>query len=265
MVPAPADHRSLTRSFLRWWRDGIHQNGFLKTSLNLLNELATFLKESTPEYKRRRYGDIEYDWGTHVDTTSATVSFRDRLLGIFNSSYQATEAQLFQQMMAAFIEINGRAAIFGNSSQSPSGCPPLDLNQFCFIDLGSGKGRVLLMASEYPFRRIIGVELLPNLNAIAEENIRKFKSVSQKCFNIVSICADALDFDFPPEPIVLYLFNPFPASILERVIAKLELALDETPRPVFVLYHNPLLEHILSRSGKLKKLSGTHQYVIYGN
>jgi SAM-dependent methyltransferase len=265
-VPTSSEKRiSLARSFLRWWRDGIHHHGFSKTVRNLFRELATFLRESTPEYRRRRYGDIEYDWEAHVDTTSATVSFRDRLLGVFHSPYQATDPQLFREMMQAVIDSGRCSASASNLSQSPSSHSTLDLQHFCFIDLGSGKGRALLLASEYPFRRIIGVELLPHLNQIAEENIRRFQSPAQTCFNLVSLCADALDFQFPPEPTVLYLFNPFPLAVLEAVIHNLERSLDQAPRPLFVLYHNPLLEQVLSQSGNLNKLGGTHQYVIYGN
>jgi len=48
-----------------------------------------------------------------------------------------------------------------------------DFHDFIFIDLGSGKGRTLLMASDYPFRRIVGVELLLALHQIAQENLEQ--------------------------------------------------------------------------------------------
>src|SRR5580704_1011434 len=34
----------------------------------------------------------------------------------------------------------------------------INYSEFTFIDFGSGKARVLLLASDYPFRKIIGVE-----------------------------------------------------------------------------------------------------------
>ena len=49
------------------------------------------------------------------------------------------------------------------------------------------------------------------------------------------------------------------------MMVNLERSLRDQPRPVYVLYHNPLLEHVLSRSGGLSKLSGTNQYCVYGN
>ena len=138
-----------------------------------------------------------------------------------------------------------------------------DFRDFVFIDLGSGKGRTLLMASDYPFRRIMGVELLPALHQAAQENISKYRSESQKCFALESICGDATESSFPAEPTVLYLFNPFPEAGLRRMIANLEQSLLTHPRTVFVLYHNPLLELVLSDSAALSKIGGTHQYSIY--
>jgi SAM-dependent methyltransferase len=140
-----------------------------------------------------------------------------------------------------------------------------DFHDFVFIDLGSGKGRTLLMASEYPFRRIVGVELLPALYSAALDNLGKYRNESQKCFALESICADATEFPFPAEPSVLYLFNPFPESGLRRMMANLERSLRAHPRAVYVLYHNPLLEHVLSESEALGKIGGTHQYSIYGS
>lgn len=62
---------------------------------------------------------------------------------------------------------------------------------------------------------------------------------------------------------MLYLFNPLPECALAKMITNLEQSLRQHPRPVFVLYHNPLLEHVLTQSGALKKIAGTHQYSIY--
>jgi hypothetical protein len=121
------------------------------------------------------------------------------------------------------------------------------------------------MALDYPFRRILGVELLPELHRVALENIRNYTSASQQCFVVESQCGDARQFPFAPEPTVLYLFNPLPESGLAVVIKNLERSLLENPRPVVVLYHSPLLEHVLAQSRPLKKVGGTHQYSIYRN
>jgi hypothetical protein len=237
---------SVSRSAWRWWNDIACREGRVAATRQLVAALWEFVRESTPERRRRRYGDAGFDWEHRVDTTSAAVDWRDRLLGAFHSPYQPTEADLFHEMFDALRE----------KSQ-------IDFHDFVFIDLGSGKGRMLLMASDYPFHRIVGVELLPALHQTAQENISKYRCESQKCFALESICADATKFQLPPDPIVLYLFNPFPEAGLTEMIANLEQSLRSHPRKVYVLYHNPLLGHLLSESAALNKIGGTQQYAIY--
>jgi SAM-dependent methyltransferase len=231
---------------MQWWNDVARREGRFAATRQLLAALWEFIRDSTPARRRQRFGDADYDWEHRVNTTSAAVGWRDRLLGVFHSPYQPTEAGLFHEMLDALCE--RRHA---------------DFHDFVFVDLGSGKGRTLLMASDYPFRRIVGVELLPALHQAAQENLSRYRSESQKCFALESICADATEFAFPEEPTILYLFNPFPEAGLRRVMANLERSLREHPRAVYVLYHNPLLEQVLSESQALKKVGGTHQYAVY--
>ena len=231
----------IVRNVARWWRETRAAHGVI-ASLGLLAGLAgQFLLDSLPAQRRRRYGDVDYDWEHRVDTTSATVDWHERLIGLLNSPYQPTDPALFHEMLAAL---------------------EIDFRNFIFVDIGSGKGRTLLMASQYPFRRVIGVELLPGLNRVAQENIRKYKNDCQQCFVLESICGDAREFVFPPEPTILFLFNPLPEAGLVQLRTNLEQSLRDHPRPVFVLYHNPVLEHVLE-GGWLKKTRGTHQYSIF--
>jgi SAM-dependent methyltransferase len=240
-MPAPRPP-SLLSAIRAWWQQSASHRGQLATLRTLLAEVWGFLRDSTPEQRRRRYGDVEYDWDHRVDTTSATVGGRNRLLGVFHSAYQPTEPGAFHEMLSA-LKIN--------------------FADFIFLDIGSGKGRTLMMASDYPFRRIIGVELLPELNRVAQENLRKYSSPKQKCFALESACLDARDFVFPAEPMLLYLFHPLPESGLAVLLKNLEQSLQRQPRPLFVLYHNPLLEELLARTGFLARVGGTHQYSIY--
>jgi tRNA G46 methylase TrmB len=67
----------------------------------------------------------------------------------------------------------------------------LNCEKYTFVDLGSGKGRALLIASDYPFHAIVGVELSPKLHAIAAANIAIYRASAQRCPNIRSIQTDA--------------------------------------------------------------------------
>ena len=185
---------------------------------------------------------MEYDWEHRVNTTSGTVSWRARLLALFHSPYQATDPALFREMMASL---------------------PIEFDTFTFVDLGSGKGRTLLMASECPFRKIVGAESIAELHRAAQQNICDYRSPTQRCGLIESILADAREFELPEEPLVLYLFNPLPERALYEVLARLEKSLTRTPRPVWVVYHHPLLESALGASGFLEKAGGTQQYSVY--
>jgi SAM-dependent methyltransferase len=231
---------------LSYWRERRSRHGSLAATRDLLIAVWEFARDSTPSRSRSRFGDADYDWDFRVNTTSGAVGWRDRLLGAFHSLYQPTEPAAFREMIETFRQISGAY-----------------LEDFTFIDLGSGKGRTLLMASDYPFRRIIGVELLPSLHQIAQENIAHYKSDSQQCFALDSVCADATTFPLPEGPLLIYLFNPFPEAGIRRSLENLRSALQSAPRPAFVLYHNPQHENVLLESASFKKLAGTHQYSIF--
>ena len=228
----------------KYWTDSVGRCGLIRGSWEFLRTLWEFLLDSTPSRLRSRFGDADYDWDFRVNTTSGAVGWRDRLLGVFHSPYQPTERELFREMMEELAK-------------------HIDLSQFTFVDLGSGKGRTLLMASDYPFRRILGVELLPSLNGIAQQNLEKYQSESQKCFAIESICADATTFVLPAVALIIYLFNPFPESGLKRALRNLQVSLSEHPRPMYVVYHNPQLQSTLKETGRWRQISGTHQYSIF--
>lgn len=236
-VPSP-----LIPAIHHWWKKEAHSNGTVSALRHLFAGLWEFTRDSTPARRRQRYGDVDYDWDHRVDTTGATVGWRERLLGTLHSPYQPTEATLFREMLDNL---------------------KIDFREFIFIDLGSGKGRTLLMASDYPFRSILGVEIFSSLHAIAEINIAAYKKDSQLCFALKSICADARDFEFPDGSILLYLFNPLPASGLSTVLENLQQSLLKSARAVYVLYHNPEHEYLLAKCPVLRKIAGTHQYTVY--
>jgi len=101
------------------------------------------------------------------------------------------------------------------------------------------------------------------LHEIAQQNLAQYRAESQKCFAMESVCADATTFAAPAGPLVIYLFNPFPEAGLRRALANLTESLDTHPRPVYVVYHNPQLESAISETGRLKRITGTHQYSIF--
>lgn len=224
-----------------WWREQPAEDGLNVRLRRLAGILAEFIRDSFPDRKRQRFGDAGYDWDFRVNTTSANVSWRARFIGLLGSSYQPIEPEIFREMMQAL---------------------PIDFRQFTFIDIGSGKGRALLMASAFAFRRIVGVELLPELHRIAEENIGKF-AADKGLPPMESICGDATQFEFPNGPLVVFLFHPLMEAGFRRVLTNLQSSLAQAPRPLFVVYANPIFEMLVAADARMRKVTGTHQWVIY--
>jgi SAM-dependent methyltransferase len=242
---------SLRQTARTWWKRCAAYEGSWRTTRRLFGMLWEYLRDSTPDRLKARFGDADYDWDFRVNTTSGAVGWRDRLVGMFHSAYQPTEPAAFREMMDAL-----KTAALREQ-------PDFNFADFTFLDLGSGKGRTLLMASDYPFRRIVGVELLPSLHAIAQENLAKYKSESQRCFALESVCADATVFPLPEDLLVIFLFNPFPESGMWQVMRNLERSLHAYPRPAYVVYHNALIEYVLAESAALRKIVSAEQYSIY--
>ncbi len=124
----------------------------------------------------------------------------------------------------------------------------LDLSEYAFIDLGCGKGKPLLIAGSYPFRRLVGVDISPACIRTARRNVERCGLDRPEPARVELLVAEAAEYVFPPEPVVLYLYNPFPGAVLERVVANLERSLRALPRPAAVVYVNPTALDPLARS-----------------
>jgi predicted RNA methylase len=94
-----------------------------------------------------------------------------------------------------------------------------------FVDIGSGAGRVVLMAAGYPFRSVLGIEISPELHMMAERNVQALPGDKRLAADIKLVCADATTHPLPPEPLLLYLYNPFGVAPMRRFRTSLETAL----------------------------------------
>lgn len=203
------------------------------------------LLELLPSRRKARFGDMDYDWEHSVDTTRSNVNFRAQLLAeLTGRPYFATEPWLFEEMMHAL---------------------PIKFQDFTFVDLGSGKGRTLLMAAPHGFKRIIGVEFMPEWHQVAKENIRKFAEAHPGSPAMESVCMDARDFEFPAGPLVVYLFNPFLESTFVNVLGKLRRSAEQSPRAVYAVYRFTEFEEVLAKCDWLARVEGTEQWVLYRN
>ena len=248
------------RAFARHWRESLRYFGWWRSLRELAGSIWGALLELLPSQRKARFGDLDYDWEHSVDTTRSNVGFGTQFLaGVTARPYFPTEPWLFEQIMDAL------ARGIQQSAVSHRIVAQAGLQDFTFIDLGSGKGRVLLMASDYPFKRIIGVEFMPELHRAAQENIAKYASERQQCRQIATLCMDARDFQFPVEPLVVYLFNPFSEATFARVLENLQRSVEQSPRPVYIAYRFTEFKKLLAQAEWLEKIAGEEQWAVYGN
>lgn len=151
---------------------------------------------------------------------------------IYGRNYAGTEPERFAAVLASL---------------------PISFEEFEFVDFGSGKGRVLLMASELPFKKIVGIEFSPELHAIARQNIAKYSSPGQRRKSIESVCMDFVEFELPPEPCVLYFFDPCEARVMNEVLERIRRSLRKNPRKIYLVYVAPSNERLLDCADFLRK------------
>jgi len=113
----------------------------------------------------------------------------------------------------------------------------VDLKDYLFIDIGSGKGKLLLLASNFPFSGIVGVEYAPKLHATAVDNIKRFGSKAGRP-DITCVNADALTCELPVRPAVYFLYNPFDLETTRAFFTRLDEHVTRTRVPTFMIYGN---------------------------
>ena len=131
----------------------------------------------------------------------------------------------------------------------------LEWPRFAFVDIGCGKGRALLLALRFPFRRVLGVELSPELAAVATENVERFRA-PWRCRGgrAEVLAADATSFALPAGPLVLFLYHPFARPVMERFLAHVQAAARTERREIVLLYANPELGFLLEATEGLTLL-----------
>jgi SAM-dependent methyltransferase len=128
-----------------------------------------------------------------------------------------------------------------------------NLGSATFVDFGSGKGRVLLIASQFRFRRVIGVEFDARLHAVACENIRSFRG-RRRCAEVMSVCGRAEEYALPEGDLVLYFFHPFHACILEQILENVVRSYRASPRRILLIFFRADHAAIIERFAEFRRL-----------
>jgi SAM-dependent methyltransferase len=121
------------------------------------------------------------------------------------------------------------------------------------LDIGCGKGGAMLTLAAWPFSRVDGVEISPNLARVARQNLKRFGISQARVF-----CCDAADFRDLDDYNYVYMYNPFPETVMRQVVENLQRSLELRPRKLTLIYKNPIFESTLLASG-FTKLCETRQ------
>jgi SAM-dependent methyltransferase len=225
----------------------LNRRGVWGTLRVCLLKASDAVRDMLPRYRRLRAIEREFDQANGV-RTDFTVELEDLdVAGRQGSGYQPTPATVLEPIL------NGIG---------------IDFRQFTFVDLGSGMGRVLLIASRFPFKKIVGVEFSADLQLIAEQNIRACRRDGRQS-EIELRCMDAGEYQPPEGNVLIYMFNPFPAPVMEKVIANIKRSLEDSPREIIVFYYNCLDRHLFDPLPFLENIAsatarpGIHPYAIY--
>ena len=225
------------------------RSGGVKAAAAYAGEVVVGLKAwHDPELEAMRQATSDFDkkWGTD---TSGVIS--PKFLGLsgenalFANYYRATRPRLFRLLIDSL---------------------NIDPGGYEFVDYGSGKGLIALLASEYPFKKITGVELSRMLHNIANENLQKYASPTKKCQRIEFLCMDATHHELPQGPTVVFLFDPFPdAKVFKKWLSRIESSLAKNPRDVFIVYVGPSQREFVEASPFFAVLSEHDNAVVFTN
>ncbi len=130
--------------------------------------------------------------------------------------------------------------------------PPLPPSRYTFLDLGCGKGRALMIASEFSFQEVVGIELNAAMVATAQHNVDLWNRAhaedptAQRIAPIRVLQGDALETAFPLTPTVVFLFHPFEEPVVKPLLRRIESAFARRAGALDILYvnaeHGPTLD-----------------------
>jgi SAM-dependent methyltransferase len=130
-----------------------------------------------------------------------------------------------------------------------------------FVDLGCGKGRVLLIASQLGYRRVVGVEFCAHLCRQARENVDRFRARHPNCSPIDVIESDVALYRFAGDESFLFMYNPFDEVVLKQMMDNIRNSVRRMPREIWLIYNTPIQHETIQRKGDFGRCE---QYEIGG-
>lgn len=228
---APNDRLS-PRFVLEWTRERVRTRGIGGLVDFAISYSSDFLFDL-------RHGTSTNGWipSTELKTSSRNLKYSER--------YQATKSRPFRKLIGHL--------------RFPEGS--------VFVDIGCGKGKVLLLASGFGFKKVIGIEFSGELCQIARRNVDIYLRGRKVHADIEIIESDVLDYEIGAEDNVFYLYNSFSGVVLREFMANLARSVETSPRKVWLIYHIPTSRDVvdgfsLFSSATEHSVGGT-DFVVY--
>jgi len=191
------------------------------------------------------YSSAFYDWRHGIRTTDIEPLSTLELTRPENlehaNSYSPSEPAVF-------------GAVFRNLQ--------VNFPDYCFVDLGCGKGRVLAEAARYPFKSVIGIDFAKELCDASRANLDRVRSPF-RCGDVQVLHRDATDFDLPPDPCVVYIYNSFRGPVLTAALDRIQKSVALRPRHVRIAYVNPMLAEQFLHVPGIRVFKSDRRYVLY--
>ncbi len=130
-----------------------------------------------------------------------------------------------------------------------------------FVDVGAGMGRAVLLAAEYPFTQVTGIEVSPGLFEVARDNIARASRGHRRCNDLRIVRADARIWTYPPADLVVFLYNPFDADAMRATLGAL--VHRRNPGATWLLYHTPVERKIIDDDPHWVEIAETAAGVVY--
>lgn len=131
-----------------------------------------------------------------------------------------------------------------------------------FVDLGCGKGRVLMMTAALPFAQVLGVEYSPALSAIARRNLERYRG-PHRAEAVEVVTADASEFAYPDGDLVVFMYHPFDEVVMQRVIDALRRRQLTSPHRLLVLYFKPVHAALWQATDFVETRFESPRYSVY--
>lgn len=189
----------------------IAQNGLRKTAQQLVAALNERRRTTPDEFDRTHGIDTSRPaslWALTIRSDNASFGFK----------YQASQPEMLTLALERIAE---------------------DFREFTFVDLGAGKGRMLIVAARYGFKELIGVEFAKELVVAGQKNLHAAALERATISH-----ADAAEFKFPPGNLIVYMYNPFSSEVMEPVLLNLTTTLNTGEAKCYVVYARPTCEDL---------------------